>query len=194
MLGYTRPIAEASMHTLLHLANWSIGEGPPCEESRPLDRRFSQFEIFNLVRALRYDSYALSTLRRFLWRDGETVHRLSEDQVLERICRMFHTSRLHVCGRRPERVVVDSDVKQETEEKPPERKPPEVKEKTWVEIELVDEQGEPVAGEKYRILLPDGSVREGRLDGRGRARFDGLDPGTCEVGFPDRDGREWRAA
>jgi hypothetical protein len=183
------------MHTLLHLADWSIGEGPACDESRPLDLRFSQFEIFNLVRALKYDSYALSTLRRLLWRDSVTaVHRLSEDQVLERICRMFSTGRLHVCGRRPQRVVVDSDVKRETEEKPPERMPSEKKEKTWVEIELVDEQGEPIVGEKYRIVLPGGSVREGYLDARGRARFDDLDPGTCEVCFPDRDAREWRAA
>jgi type VI secretion system secreted protein VgrG len=59
--------------------------------------------------------------------------------------------------------------------------------KSWIEIELLDEEGEPVPGERYRITLPDGSTVEGTLDQNGFARVDGIDPGNCEVSFPDLD-------
>lgn len=66
--------------------------------------------------------------------------------------------------------------------------------KTWIEIELVDDKGKPVVGERYRIVLPDGSQEEERLDGHGRARINNLDPGECQISFPDIDGREWGPA
>jgi hypothetical protein len=65
---------------------------------------------------------------------------------------------------------------------------------TFIEIELTDEEGLPVAQERYRIELPDGSVREGRLDAKGTALVDLIKPGMCSVTFPDIDGREWQAA
>jgi hypothetical protein len=66
--------------------------------------------------------------------------------------------------------------------------------RTWIEVVLVDAAGRPVPGERCRLQLPDGSVRTATLDGDGRLRVDGIDPGTCEVSFPDRDGADWRAA
>jgi type VI secretion system secreted protein VgrG len=67
--------------------------------------------------------------------------------------------------------------------------------KSWIEIELVDEDKKPVPGEKYRITLPDGStLAEGTLDEKGRARVDGIDPGTCKVTFPDLDKDAWKPA
>ncbi len=70
---------------------------------------------------------------------------------------------------------------------------PENKEKkSWIEIELVDQDKKPVAGEPYRVTLPDGeTVAEGTLDDKGRARVDGIDPGTCKVTFPNRDKASW---
>jgi hypothetical protein len=76
--------------------------------------------------------------------------------------------------------------------RPARTSPPRVKEKTWVEIELLDDDGVPVASERYTIRVPDGSTREGRLDAGGRARVDNIDPGMCEVSFPDIEAREWR--
>jgi hypothetical protein len=55
----------------------------------------------------------------------------------------------------------------------------------WIAFELVDEEGNPVADESYRIVLPDGSIREGQLDVNGQARVEGIDPGTCEISFPN---------
>jgi type VI secretion system secreted protein VgrG len=66
------------------------------------------------------------------------------------------------------------------------------KKPSWIEIELVDDKGKPVAGEAYKITMPDDSVREGTLDGKGFARVGGCDPGTCKVTFPLLDGRSWK--
>lgn len=65
-------------------------------------------------------------------------------------------------------------------------------ERTWIEIEieieLFDMDGAPVPYEADWIKLPDGTLRTGRLDGMGRAYFNDLDPGQCEIRWPDRDG------
>jgi type VI secretion system secreted protein VgrG len=68
------------------------------------------------------------------------------------------------------------------------------KEKSWVEIELVDEQGNPVPGERYEIKTPDGRLAKGTLDGKGFARVSGIDPGNCEITFPELDKDAWKKA
>ncbi len=62
----------------------------------------------------------------------------------------------------------------------------------FVEISLVDMADAPVPGERWKIELPDGTVRQGVLDGKGRARIDGLKTGgTCKVTFPNLDQDAW---
>ena len=64
--------------------------------------------------------------------------------------------------------------------------------KNWVEIEVVNEDGKPVPGVRYRITLPDGAtLAEGTTDEKGFARVDGIDPGSCKVTFPDLDKEAW---
>jgi hypothetical protein len=67
-------------------------------------------------------------------------------------------------------------------EKEEEKKPT-----AWVEFELVDSEGEPLAGVGYKLTLPDGSTREGKVDARGRVRVEGIEPGECVVTFPELD-------
>lgn len=62
----------------------------------------------------------------------------------------------------------------------------------WIAIELVDEDGEPLANVEYRIEDPSGDVRRGSTDAMGKARVEGLEPGKCKVSFPKLDGSEWR--
>lgn len=76
--------------------------------------------------------------------------------------------------------------------KPPETKEEREKKKSWIEIEMVDEEGQPVVGERYKITLPDGeTVAEGTLDSTGLARVDGIEPGTCKITFPQLDQDAW---
>jgi hypothetical protein len=75
--------------------------------------------------------------------------------------------------------------------KPPDENDETTTKKSWIEIELVDEADEPVPGQAYEITLPDGSVAKGTLDGKGFARVEGIEPGTCKVTFPDLDKDAW---
>ena len=64
----------------------------------------------------------------------------------------------------------------------------------WVAIQLVDENGQPVPGEPYRVTPASGPPIEGVLDANGSARIEGVAPGTCKVTFPERDKDGWRTA
>ena len=68
------------------------------------------------------------------------------------------------------------------------------KQKTWIQFQLVDQDGQPVPYERYRLHLTDGSVQEGTLDAKGSVRVDGIDAGTCQISFPDIHAAEWKAA
>jgi hypothetical protein len=62
---------------------------------------------------------------------------------------------------------------------------------TWIELELMEVDGTPVRNEKYKITMPDGSIQYGRLNREGKARIEKLQPGSCQVTFPDRDEEVW---
>ena len=75
--------------------------------------------------------------------------------------------------------------------KPPQTEEEKEEKHSWVEIEMVDEQDEPVPGIAYRITLPDGAAADGTLDEKGFARVEGIEPGTCQITFPDLDMEAW---
>ena len=64
----------------------------------------------------------------------------------------------------------------------------------WIEIVLVDSNGDPVPGKQYEVTLPDGSTRTGTLDDQGTARVDRLPPDPCQVTFPELDASAWHLA
>jgi hypothetical protein len=64
--------------------------------------------------------------------------------------------------------------------------------KTWVEIELLDDIGKPMGNERYLVKVPECVTKIGQLDTRGWARITDIDPGMCDISFPDIDGREWK--
>lgn len=63
--------------------------------------------------------------------------------------------------------------------------------RTFIEIELLDQSGKRFPT-RLQITLPDGSKRQPTFDGF--IHLDGLDPGTCDIEFPDIDGRSWDPA
>ena len=62
----------------------------------------------------------------------------------------------------------------------------------WIEVQLLDEEDQPVVGQRYEITLPDGSVRSGQTDADGLGRVDGIyPPGTCQIRFTELDREAW---
>ena len=81
----------------------------------------------------------------------------------------------------------------EAQEKPQdedfERPPPATDD--WIEILLVDEQGQGIPGQRYLIVTPDGQQRRGFTDSLGSARITRIPSGDCKVSFPDLDAKAW---
>lgn len=79
---------------------------------------------------------------------------------------------------------------------PPPHKPPETEEEkerktSWIEIELVGEDDKPIPGERFEIILPDGTMASGTLNEKGMARVEGIEQGTCKIRFPELDKEAW---
>lgn len=66
--------------------------------------------------------------------------------------------------------------------------------KNWVEVELVDDSGAPVAGESVEIKLPDGSVASGTTDDKGLLKISNIDSGSVEITFVNLDKEAWEPA
>jgi type VI secretion system secreted protein VgrG len=66
--------------------------------------------------------------------------------------------------------------------------------KSWIKIKMVDEEGKPVPGVRYRITTPEGRVKSGSLNKDGKAHVKGFDPGSCKVTFPELDQEAWEDA
>lgn len=63
--------------------------------------------------------------------------------------------------------------------------------KLFLAQDYPNREGNPMKAAKYRITDADGKDHEGKLDGDGRARLDGIKPGTCGVTFPEFDEEAW---
>lgn len=61
-------------------------------------------------------------------------------------------------------------------------------------IELLDEDGQPVAGEAFELKLADGSLKTGKLDSKGQARVAGVSGQHYRVRFPNLDKTDWSLA
>jgi len=73
---------------------------------------------------------------------------------------------------------------------PPEEEEEE-RETTWVDLELVDEEEEPVAGEKYIVTDSAGKEFKGTLDSNGKAHVTGIAIGEVSVSYPELDSGSW---
>ncbi|MEX1364518.1 MAG: hypothetical protein AB1Z98_15435 [Nannocystaceae bacterium] len=66
---------------------------------------------------------------------------------------------------------------------------------TWVDIKLVDEEGEPIAGARFQVFRPDGTLLgSGRLGRDGCGGFENIEQLDYTVCFPDLDEDAWAPA
>lgn len=170
-------------------------EGPEPAAGEVLTRPRSAADADWLVRSWVRDPENTRSIRRLLAASGATsVDRLDDAAVLAHVARLWTLGRLWIVAA-PVPALPAFDTDEEEEITPvrfvaPVREEPRI-EKTWIEIELLDDKGKPVSGERYRIKLTDGNTYPGQLDPWGRARHTGLDPGQCAVWFPDLSGKRW---
>lgn len=93
-------------------------------------------------------------------------------------------------GLQPTPIGVEPKPFEQAAQEPP---PPVEEVDTWLEIRLLDAEGEPVAGVPYRVTLPDGSKRHGFLNYLGKALVQNIDRrGECQVEFPGLDEKDWQ--
>jgi hypothetical protein len=62
---------------------------------------------------------------------------------------------------------------------------------TWIAIQLIDAEDQPIPDVGYRLAMPNGNVRNGRLNGEGKARVVLSQGGACQVCFPELDQDAW---
>jgi type VI secretion system secreted protein VgrG len=75
---------------------------------------------------------------------------------------------------------------------PPKQEKPQEQKKAWIEIILVDMDGNPMPGVKYRITPPGGGEpQEGVLNEHGQAGYYQIEPGNCKITFPELDKDAW---
>jgi len=62
--------------------------------------------------------------------------------------------------------------------------------KEWIEIELKDEVIKKIPSEKFKVMLPGGKVRKGSIDSQGKAKIEGIKPGTISISFPEEKSKK----
>lgn len=90
----------------------------------------------------------------------------------------------------PEEVKIFPSVT-ETAAPPPAPVKKEEEKKAWIEIVLVDMDGNPMPGVRYIITPPSGEPKEGYLNEHGQGGYYEIEQGTCKVSFPDLDKDAW---
>lgn len=139
------------------------------------------------VRALAASAGSFAAVRALLSSELGTVHGLDDAEVERALAHRLASGRM-IAERLDPISLFAHDGSPEEVEPPPGPTVAPTTPRTWIEIELVDTEGNPIPDELYWIQLPDGSVREGRLNGGGRAYFGDLDPGECDIRWPNLDG------
>jgi translation initiation factor IF-1 len=167
-----------------HLRFWH--EAGQDTEGEILDLRGDLQRGLAVARSLTSGPAAMAAVRKLLVAELTGLPRLDDAEVVRRLGAALAAGRV-LAVRVPAPALPTFDLFQAEPPPAAETPLPKREEKTWIEIELVDTEGKPVPGERYSILLPDGKSVEGRLDASGKAYFAGLDPGECDVTFPDLD-------
>jgi hypothetical protein len=125
--------------------------------------------------------------------------RLTDDQTIERLAMLLHSRRMvaisqgnRTAGGRPgPRAQLMAAAFPLAERRPRAAQMSQNQAKTWIAIELKDTDGNPVAGESYKLELPNGRIVNGKLDSMGMARVNDIDRGQCRVTFPRLDESTW---
>jgi hypothetical protein len=194
MLDVTLRLRGRSLHIVRHAVDCDSCRNHAAH-TRLQTRPFVRGEI---ERAVREDGAALARLRELVAGQQAlpVARRVIDAEVLKHLGWLLETGRLIVFEcievQRELPKLPRAPLAPRTVARPP--RPPEEELKTWVGIELVDDRDKPVANQRYRVKVPGGTFHEGTTDAKGQAKITNLNPGGCEISFPDIHAKEWKKA
>lgn len=146
----------------------------------------------HLLRASANDPDTMRCLRQVLVEQlGEHgLQRRSDTEVIDHLVRMLATRRLGLrslvtVSAQTAPPSPEPDAEPEEERTPPPPRPRPTKKLDWIEIVLIDEEENPVVGEKCQVSAPDGAmIGTYTTDSNGTVRVDDIESGSYEVAFP----------
>ncbi len=161
--------------------------------------KWAEVKLFTVDQAFQFlrrhtDAHVLQALRRYalseLQREGITVE--TDTVMLELLARAIISGRARIVTEALE-IGSAGAPGMSDEVEPVEGTRRREQRRSWIEIELIDDNDQPVPRERYEVIFPDGSDGVfGRLDEQGFARVLVPDPGQCQVSFPDLDKEAWQ--
>ena len=175
---------------------------------KTLRTRSTRFEILNryeaflefrditaaleFLRRFRNDPAQMAVLRSIVRAHSGDIHLARPEEVFKQFAGLLVSGRIKILKTLDLRDSGEADEPVEAEQETQGGR--RARQTSWIEIYLRDMEGQPVPGKKYRIKLPDGVVVDGTLDAHGHAEHYGINPGTCEVNFPELDSEAWDRA
>jgi hypothetical protein len=142
------------------------------------------------------DDFAVRQLRAALSEQDFGAQRLDDRGIIERVAMHVEFGRWQILRRPDPRPPLDAQAVTDLSDLiRPEIEDPPVVRTHYVEIELVGEDDVPIPGARYRVELPNGTVRQGRTNDAGAARIEDIPrAGSCKISFPDLDADAWQPA
>lgn len=164
-----------------------------CDAAAGLDASGSHLQW---LRRFKGSASSMQALRRIAAVDGLGPAAIGDDEVITQVAHGFDTGWLRRCGRLGAASARAHDggaapVRAQAPAPPP-RAAPRVKERHWIEIEMVGADGVGLAGLQYVIETADKDRHTGVTDRNGLARLDDVVVGTCKISFPGLDRDTWR--
>jgi hypothetical protein len=178
------------MRVRLQSSTWAITLVPWYEATARDDAGPFELSAARLRMLIREQPGAASGLRALLHELGEAPGRieLTDDAALaERIAELVARGHLRVEYVLPEVRVTTPPPRVESFTREYQPAPDFEDDDHWIEVELLGENGSPVAGQRCRVTLPDGREVLRTTDRFGLVRIDDIPAGTCTICFPDLD-------
>lgn len=138
--------------------------------------------------------------------EAQAIHRMTDEQVEARLAELLSDGQLksyHLTKEKndgddseyAEEVSGSEASKVASTDKRAIRKPEAAKavpkQMTWFDIELVDKNEKPRAGEKYIVKRGDEIIKQGNLNSYGKAKVSQIEKGSYKVCFPNIDKDKW---
>jgi hypothetical protein len=168
VLPEEEPLVEHPLFAAAYLRDWLFGEG---------GRRFARERVLDLYRALSgFDPFFAA---------GSSEAAIELDVLPALAAALEDGSIVSLRVDVPE-VFVPKGLEADVEPLGPEDAAEE--ELTYIEVEIVDQDGNPVAGRAYTLTLPDGTKQTGRVPTSGILHVGDLEPGSGQIDFNVDDG------